>query len=125
MRVVFLAFILCGQVYGFWPFDYFTKKQSDPLPHYAVEHPLMTNEIVYGVGNGKNFLEAKTKALNDIATQLVSDVRSITSVHKNTNLGTTSDQQITVLTKRLIENYTVLNESHVNGEVYLLINYKK
>jgi hypothetical protein len=125
VRVILLALMFCGQVYGFWPFDYFMNKQSDPLPYYALEHPLMTNDIVYGVGNGKNFLEAKTKALNDIATQLASDVRSITSVHKNTNQGTTSDQQITVLTKRLIENYTVLNESHVNGEVYLLINYKK
>jgi hypothetical protein len=113
------------QVYGFWPFDFLTKKASDPLPGYVLEHPQTTNNMVYGVGNGKNFLEAKTKALNDIATQLASDVRSITSVHKNTSEGTTSDQQITVLTKRLIENYTIVDESHVNGEVYLLITYAR
>lgn len=112
-------------MYGFWPFDFLIKTTRAPLPAYALQHPLMDNNVVYGVGNGKNFLEAKSKALNDIATQLASDVRSITSVHKNTNDGSTSDQQITVLTKRLIENYTIVDETHVNEEVYLLINYKK
>ena len=85
----------------------------------------MDKNVVYGVGSGKNFLEAKSKALNDIATQLTSDVRSITSVHKNTNDGSTSDQQITVLTKRSIENYKVVDENHANGEVYILIEYQK
>jgi hypothetical protein len=125
MRGIILALILCVQAYGFWPFDFLTKKEHDPLPHYVLEHPLMNNNVVYGVGSGKNFLEAKTKALNDIATQINSDVRSITSVHKNTNEGTASNQQITVLTKRQINNYTIVDESHINEEVYLLISYKK
>lgn len=125
MRGIFLALILSVQAYGFWPFDFLTKKERDPLPHYALEHPLMNKNIVYGVGSGKNFLEAKTKAINDIATQINSDVRSITSVHKNTNERTTSDQQITVLTKRQINNYTIVDESRVNEEVYLLIEYKQ
>lgn len=121
-----MAMVLSVQAaYAFWPFDLFLKKERDPLPPYALEHPVMDERFVYGVGNGKSFLEAKSKALNDIATQLRSDVRSITSVHKNSDSGTTSDQQITVLTKRLIDNYTIRDETHANGEIYLLIEHRR
>lgn len=85
----------------------------------------MNEEYIYGVGNGKSFLEAKSKALNDIATQIESDVRSITSVNKNTLSGSSTDQQITLLTKRQIENYEIINESHAHGITYLLIRYKR
>lgn len=121
-----MAMVLSVQAaYAFWPFDLFLKKERDPLPPYALEHPVMDERFVYGVGNGKSFLEAKSKALNDIATQLRSDVRSITSVHKSSDSGTTSDQQITVLTKRLIDNYTIRDETHANGEIYLLIEHRR
>ncbi|MBN2870926.1 MAG: LPP20 family lipoprotein [Campylobacterales bacterium] len=116
--------MLAPSAYGFWPFDFF-KKERDPLPPYVLQHPMMDEGSVYGVGSGKSFLEAKSKALNDIATQLRSDVRSITSVHKNSDTGTTSDQQITVLTQRLIDNYTIVDETHANGEVYLLIRHAR
>lgn len=110
-------------LYGFWPFDWL--KSRDPLPSYALEHPLITESNVYGVGNGRNFLEAKTKALNDISTQLKSNVRSITSVHKSSNTDlTNTDQQITVLTKRQIQNYKIIDESHANDVTYILIEYK-
>lgn len=125
MRGVVLAlFLLTPSAYGFWPFDFF-KKERDPLPSYVLQHPMMDEGSVYGVGSGKSFLEAKSKALNDIATQLRSDVRSITSVHKSSDSGTTSDQQITVLTQRLIDNYTIVDETHANGEVYLLIRHAR
>lgn len=126
MKKFFTLLIVSVQaVYGFWPFDVLFPKEREPLPPYALEHPLMDEHAVYGVGNGRSFLEAKSKALNDIAIQLRSDVRSITSVHKSSEAGTTSDQQITVLTNRLLENYTVIQEDHPNGEVYLLIEYKR
>ena len=125
MKKILLTLVFCTHTaYAFWPFDVFSKER-EPLPSYALVHPQITEAFIYGIGSGKNFLEAKSKALNDISTQLSSDVRSITSVHKNTATGTTSDQQITLLTKRLITNYTILDESHVNGEVYLLIGYKR
>jgi len=110
-------------VFGFWPFDWF--KTKDPLPPYVLEHPLLNEEYVYGVGNGKSFLEAKSKALNDIATQMESNVRSITSVNKNTQFGSSADQQITVLTKRHIENYEIIDETHANGTTYLLVRSKR
>lgn len=100
-------------------------KSPDPLPVYVLEHPQITASSVYGVGNGRNFLEAKTKALNDISTQLQSNVRSITSVHKSSNTDlTNTDQQITVLTKRQIQNYKIIDESHANDVTYLLVEYK-
>lgn len=101
-------------------------KSNDPLPSYAVQHPLMDETKVYGVGSGKNFLEAKSKALNDIATQLQSDVRSITSVHKSSSaLSSQTDQQITVLTKRKIDNFSIVREDYANGLTYLLVEYKR
>ena len=120
-----LIFVIGFQsLYGFWPFDWFVSR--DPLPPYVLEHPQMNQTSVYGVGNGKSFLEAKSKALNDIATQLRSDVRSITSVHKRSDADATqTDQQITVLTKRTVENYEIMDESHANGEVYLLVEYRR
>ena len=119
-----LFFLTYQSVYGFWLFDWFAK--PDPLPAYVQEHPMMSDSTVYGVGSGKSFLEAKSKALNDIATQLKSDVRSLTSVHKNSETAQTqTDQQITVLTQRKIENYLVIDESHANGLTYLLIEYKR
>lgn len=121
-KYVLIILISIQSVYAFWPFNWF--KSPDPLPPYAIEHPLMTETKVYGVGNGNSFLEAKTKALNDIATQLQSNVRSITSVSKNNQSDTTQvDQQITVLTKRQISNYTIIDESHANSVTYLLIEY--
>jgi len=116
--------IAVQSAYGFWPFDWF--KSPDPLPPYVLQHPMMDETKVYGVGNGKSFLEAKSKALNDIATQLKSDVRSLTSVQKNTNTAETqTDQQITVLTNRKIDNFLLLDESHANGMTYLLFEYKR
>lgn len=111
--------------YGFWLSDWFGGAK-DPLPAYVNAHPQISDNTVYGVGSGKSFLEAKSKALNDIAIQLRSDVRSITSVHKSSDTAESqTDQQITVLTKRQIENYTIVDESHANGETYLLIEYKR
>lgn len=124
MKKIFIALVICGQAaHAFWPFGILFEK--DTLPSYVLAHPLMNEDTVYGVGNGKSFLEAKSKALNDIATQLRSDVRSITSVRKNSDDGTSSDQQITVLTQRMLGNYTILEESQANGEIYLLIQYKR
>lgn len=118
-----ILMVVFQNLYGFWPFDWL--KSHDPLPSYVLEHPAITESSVYGVGNGKNFLEAKSKALNDISTQLESNVRSITSVQKNSTVTMTqTNQQITVLTKRQIDNYSVIDESHVNGVTYLLIEYK-
>lgn len=123
-KLFWILMMTFQSLYGFWPFDWF--KSPDPLPPYALEHPLINASSVYGVGSGKNYLEAKTKALNDIATQMQSEVRSLTSVHKNSDSGETqTDQQITLLTKRKIENFTVLDESHANGLTYLLIEYKR
>lgn len=110
-------------LHAFWLFDWFGPPQ--PLPPYVLEHPGVSENAVYGVGSGKNFLEAKTRALNDIATQLRSDVRSITSVRKNSAEESRADQQITVLTRRVIDNYTVLDETHAGGTVYLLIEYRR
>lgn len=122
-KYLLILMITFQNLYGFWPFDWL--KSSDPLPSYVLEHPAITESSVYGVGSGRNFLEAKSKALNDISTQLQSNVRSITSVQKNSTVtGTQTDQQITVLTKRQIDNYTVIDESHANGVTYLLIEYK-
>lgn len=125
MRVLFAFLLSIQSVYGFWPFDGLFGNKRDPLPAYALVHPQMDTHSVYGVGDGESFLEAKSKALNDIATQLSCDVRSITSVHKESETGTTSDQQITVLTKRQIENYVIRNEAQANGRIYLLIEYKR
>lgn len=122
-KFLIILFLTSKSVFGFWPFDWFDSK--DPLPAYVLEHPLVNEEYIYGVGNGRNFLEAKSKALNDIATQVESNVRSITSVNKNTATGSSADQQITVLTKRLIENYEITDETHANGTTYLLIRYKR
>lgn len=126
MNRYLLALLISVQgAYAFWPFDWLSAK-NDPLPAYAMEHPMMTEESVYGVGVGKSFLEAKTKALNDIATQLRSDVRSITSVEKNSGSDTTqTNQQITVLTQRAVDNYAIVDEAHANGQTYLLIRYKR
>jgi hypothetical protein len=111
-------------LFAFWPMEWF--KTNDPIPPYVLQHPLMDETKVYGVGSGKNFLEAKSKALNDIATQLQSDVRSITSVHKNSSeLLSQTDQQITVLTKRKIDNFSVVREDCANGLTYLLVEYKR
>lgn len=124
-RYVLAVFLSIQALYGFWPFDFFGESKQ-PLPVYALEHPLMSEERVYGVGSGRSFLEAKSKALNDIATQLKSDVRSITSVHKNSAEPLTrTDQQITVLTKRKIENFLIVDESQANGLTYLLVEYKR
>jgi len=123
---LFVLILLVGyqSLFAFWGFDWF--KSSDPLPPYALQHPVMTEESVYGVGNGKTFLEAKSKALNDIATQLRSNVRSITSVNKSSDADVTrTDQQITVLTQRRIDNYTVLDESRIGENTYLLVEYKR
>jgi len=125
VRKVFLIFLVGIQsLHAFWLFDWL--RPHEPLPPYVLEHPMITERSVYGVGSGKSFLEAKSKALNDIATQLSSDVRSITSVHKSTDADSTqTDQQITVLTRRAIENYTLLDETHANDTVYLLIEYRR
>lgn len=124
MGKYFLLLVISFQsLYGFWPFNW--MKSPDPLPAYVLEHPLMSESSVYGVGNGRNFLEAKTKALNDISTQLQSNVRSITSVHKSSDMDSTNtDQQITVLTKRQIQNYKIMDESHANDVTYILVEYK-
>lgn len=124
MGKYFLLLMISFQsLYGFWPFNW--MKSPDPLPPYVMEHPQLTVSSVYGVGNGKNFLEAKTKALNDISTQLQSNVRSITSVHKSSDITSTQvDQQITVLTKRQIQNYKIIDESHANDVTYILVEYK-
>jgi len=122
-KYLLILMIAFQNLYAFWPFEWL--KSSDPLPSYVLEHPVITESSIYGVGNGKNFLEAKSKALNDISTQLQSNVRSITSVQKNSAATTTqTDQQITVLTKRQVDNYSVIDESHANGVTYLLIEYK-
>lgn len=122
IKFVLVLWISSQTLYGFWLFDWF--RPQEPPPQYALEHPMMTSTKVYGVGAGKSFLEAKTKALNDIATQLKSDVRSITSVSKNTQASQTqTDQQITVLTQRKIDNFTVIDESYRNDLVYVLIEH--
>lgn len=122
-KYLLLLMISFQSLYGFWPFNWL--KSQDPLPAYVLEHPLMSDSNVYGVGNGRNFLEAKTKALNDISTQLQSNVRSITSVHKSSEIASTQvDQQITVLTKRQIQNYKIIDESHANDVTYMLVEYK-
>ncbi|MDD2780075.1 LPP20 family lipoprotein [Sulfuricurvum sp.] len=119
-----IFFLTYQSVYGFWLFKWF--ETPEPLPPYVQKHPMMDGSTVYGVGSGKSFLEAKSKALNDIATQLKSDVRSLTSVHKNSETAQTqTDQQITVLTQRKIDNYHIIDESHANGLTYLLIEYKR
>lgn len=123
-KYLLILLIAFQSLYGFWPFDGF--KSPDPLPAYVLQHPSMDEVKVYGVGSGKNFLEAKSKALNDIATQLRSDVRSLTSVQKNSSAAETqTNQQITVLTSRKIDNFLVLDESHANGLTYLLLEYKR
>ncbi len=122
IKILVTVWISTQALYGFWLFDWFSPKE--PPPQYALEHPMMTPTKVYGVGVGTNFLDAKTKALNDIATQLKSDVRSITSISKNNHLSQTqTDQQITVLTQRKIDNYTVIDESYRNDLVYILIEH--
>jgi hypothetical protein len=124
VKIVLILWVGCQTLYGFWLFDWFSPKE--PPPSYLFEHPMMSESKVYGVGSGRSFLEAKSKALNDIATQLKSDVRSITSVHKSTaTIQTQTDQQITVLTQRKINNYKVIDESYRNGLVYLLIEYER
>lgn len=124
MKESFLILMIGFQsLYGFWPFNWL--KLSDPLPAYVMEHPLITESNVYGVGSGRNFLEAKSKALNDISTQLQSNVRSITSVHKSSEITSTQvDQHIMILTKRKIQNYKIIDESHANDVTYLLVEYK-
>lgn len=123
-KYLLIWMIFFQNVYAFWPVDWFVS--PDPLPPYVLEHPGMNDRCIYGVGSGKNFLEAKTKALNDIATQLRSDVRSITSVIKESRSDSTrTDQQITVLTQRRIDNYTIMDETHANGQTYLLIEYTR
>lgn len=122
-KIFLLLMWIYQSAFGFWAFAWF--KSHDPLPPYVLEHPLISEEYIYGVGDGKSFLEAKTKGLNDIATQMESNVRSITSVNKNTQSGSTTDQQITVLTKRLIDNFEIMDETHANGVTYLLIRYKR
>lgn len=123
MKYYVLFFLIsCQSLYGNWFFDWFVSKE--PIPLYVVEHPRMEESKVYGVGSGKNFLEAKSRALNDIATQLKSDVRSITSVQKSSDIPhAQTDQQITVLTKRKINNYKVIDESYANKTVYVLVEY--
>lgn len=122
IKLLVMVWISTQALYGFWLFDWFGSKE--PPPQYVLEHPMMTPTKVYGVGVGTSFLDAKTKALNDIATQLKSDVRSITSVSKNNQLSQTqTDQQITVLTQRKIDNYTVIDESYRNDLVYILIEH--
>ncbi|MDD2839197.1 MAG: hypothetical protein AB7U44_06080 [Sulfuricurvum sp.] len=125
-KILFILLCSTQALQAFWLFDFFKEEPKPIPPPYALEHPMISDTSVFGVGNGKNYLEAKTKALNDIATQLQSDVRSLTSVHKNSESGENqTDQQITLLTKRKLDNFTVIDESHVGETTYLLIEYKK
>ncbi|MGD9969059.1 MAG: hypothetical protein AB7S65_01260 [Sulfuricurvum sp.] len=122
-RTVWFGLIWAKGVYAFWLFDWLEQDRK-PLPPYVLEHPLMNGIYVYGVGNGANFLETQSCALNDIAVQLRSDVRSITTVRSNSDSDSSqTDQQIVVLTQRKISNYRVLDETHVGENVYVLIEY--
>lgn len=122
-RTVWFVLIWAKGVYAFWLFDGLEQDRK-PLPPYVLEHPSMNGIYVYGVGNGANFLEAQSRALNDIAVQLRSDVRSITTVRSSSDSDSAqTDQQIVVLTQRKISNYRVLDETHVGESVYVLIEY--
>lgn len=99
---------------------------KDPIPSFAKKHPVSSSTIIYGVGVSSSYLNAKANALNDIATQLKLEVRSITSVNKSTkNEQSTISENITMLTNKKIQNYTIVEDKIANNKHYILIKYLK
>lgn len=100
-----------------------SESKPTPPPTFYLQHPEPSNGTVFGVGKGSSFLEAKLKALDDIATQLNSRVQSITTLHKQGVGPTETDQHITVLTRKDIGNYEVVTEKRVDDTTYLLLQH--
>ncbi len=120
-RVLLLCLLATQPLLAFWPFD--SSDSQEQLPAYVMVHPEPTQSMLYGVGEGETFLDAKAKALNDIATQLRSEVRSVTAVEKGAQ-GTSASQKITLVTERRIENYEIVRHERVAGRYYLLLEYR-
>ena len=97
-----------------------------PVPKFALTHPQETSKYIYGVGISSNYLQAKARALNDISTQIKLEIRSISSINKSTSSHNTHvSENITLLTSRKVNNYTILHDKLVNKSYYILIRYEK
>ena len=107
---------------AFWPFENAAKHAA---PAFYLQPPQENLDFVYGVGRGSSFLEAKIKALDDLATQLSSRVHVITSVHKQSDDPTEVKQHITILTHRDIADYEIVQEAVAEEIVYLLLRHRK
>jgi len=100
-------------------------KVIEPLPSFVLKHPQGTANIIYGVGVGSSYMEAKAKALNDISLSLKAEVRSITLLKKSSQLKNNQfSKHITILTKEDIRNYQIIKEIFIKNMFYLLIKYE-
>lgn len=123
LKLFLIISIFVSNLYANWFTDLFASS-NDKLPSYYLKHPIPNKKVIYGVGVGETYLDSKAVALNDIAVQLKSRIKSITTVDKSldrTNIST----NITILTDRKIDNYKIIKEDFVNDKFYLLILFEK
>ncbi len=120
--VISLAIFLSNiQLFGFWPFE---DSQKQEVPEYVLNVPKTDDNFYYAVGVSTTYQNAKALALNDIASQIESEIRSISTLSKD---GTDKNfvQNITIITKNKIDDYEILKDEYANETFYILIRVKK
>ena len=101
----------------------YEKKQ--PLPPFVLHPPKTTKSEIFEIGVAPTYFKAKLKALNDIASQLNTEIKSITLLKKSSQKKHSSfSKNITIITKQDIKNYKIIKEVFQNDKFFLLIKYE-
>ena len=99
------------------------------IPVWLTSPPLDSAEVIYGVGSGYSYDEAKQSALKEISGKLITEISSKSNIEisqYNDSVSRSANEQVSSRTVEMqLSNYKVLKSEQVGNEIFVQLSMSK